>query len=178
MTPARIRQLSMANKLGRLSWALVYWPLFRFSPIPFHAWRRMLLRLFGASIGARARIYPSARIWAPWNLRMGQDSCLGWDVDCYCVDRVTVADRAVVSQRAYLCTASHDYDSAGHELITAPITLEADAWVAAEAFVAPGVTLGTGSVALARAVVTRDVAAWTVAGGHPATPLKQRARLR
>jgi putative colanic acid biosynthesis acetyltransferase WcaF len=170
----RDQQLSLSNKLVRGVWLLVYWLLFRLSPVPFHAWRAVVLRMFGAVIGRRVRIYPSARIWAPWNLAMADDSCIGPDVDCYCVDRVEIGVRAVVSQRAFLCTASHDYNRPSLPLITAPIVLQADTWVTAEVYVGPGVTINQGAVALARAVVVRDVEAWAVVAGNPAKVVRRR----
>lgn len=105
---------------------------------------------------------------------MADESCIGPDVDCYCVDRIELGVRAVVSQRAFLCTASHDYSRPDLPLVTAPIDVRADAWVTAEVYVGPGVTLNEGAVALARAVVVRDVGPWSVVAGNPAREVKQR----
>lgn len=166
----------LANKAARAAWGIVWLLLYRPSPRPFHGWRRMLLRLFGARVGVGAMPYPSARIWAPWNLTMGASSTLGDGVDCYNVAQIWLCDGAVASQRAYLCSASRDIDAPGKPLMTAPIVLAKDAWVAAEAYVAPGVHVGEGGVAAARAVVTRDVAPWTVVAGNPARVIRQRKR--
>jgi putative colanic acid biosynthesis acetyltransferase WcaF len=136
----------------------------------------MLLRLFGAKIGRNALPYPGVRIWAPWNLEMHEGSVMGDGVDCYCVDRIVLARNAIVSQRAFLCSASHDYNDPMFPLVSAPITIEAGAWVAAEAFVGPGVTVGEGAVTKARAFVTRDIAPWTIVSGHPAITVGARAR--
>ena len=174
MTRLKAQQLTRSNKLARAVWQVVYWLVFRLTPVPLHAWRAFVLRLFGASIGKQVRIYPSAKIWAPWNLVMADESCVGPDVDCYCVDRIALGVRAVVSQRAFLCTASHDYNRSGLPLMTAPITLHADTWVTAEAYIGPGVTLNEGAVALARAVVVRDVGPWVVVAGNPARAVKER----
>ncbi len=166
--------LTFANKAARALWGLVWLLLYRPSPRPLHGWRRMLLRLFGASVGKGALVYPSARIWAPWNLTLGVGSTLGDGVDCYSVGHIRLGAGAVVSQRAYLCAATRDIDDPDKHLMTAPIVLADKAWVAAEAYIAPGVTLGEGGVAAARAVVTRDVAAWTVVAGNPARVIRQR----
>src|SRR5262245_43790317 len=99
---------STQNKLGRVLWATVWWLLFRPTPRIAFGWRRWLLRLFGASIGHNARISSSVRIWAPWNLVVGDESSIAHDVDCYCVDRLTIGHHATVSQYSLLCTASHD----------------------------------------------------------------------
>lgn len=159
---------SPADKARRALWGLVWRLAFRPVPTPLHGVRRGLLRLFGARIGAGARPYPAARIWAPWNLDMGAASCLANGVECYNVAPVVLGAGAVVSQRAHLCTASHDHRDPGFALIAAPIRIGPRAWVAAEAFVGPGAGLAEGAVAGARAVVTRSVPAWTVVAGNPA----------
>jgi putative colanic acid biosynthesis acetyltransferase WcaF len=156
-------------------WMIVWTTLFRPSPVPFHAWRRLLLRLFGANIGPRAVPYPSARIWAPWNLVMGPGSCLSHFVDCYCVELVILEEDATVSQYAHLCTASHDYRYRDMPLIAGPIRICKGAWVTACAFIGPGVEVGEGAIVGACSAVFRDVPAWTIVGGNPAKYIKPRA---
>ncbi|WP_374147821.1 putative colanic acid biosynthesis acetyltransferase [Sphingomonas sp. 28-63-12] len=169
--------LTLANKAARAIWDLVRLVLYRPSPTPLHAWRRMILRGFGAKIGRGARPYPAARIWAPWNLEMGDFSVMGNGVECYCVGHIHLGAHATVSQRAHLCAAGRDIDAPEHHLLTGPIVIADHAWVAAEAYIGPGVTVGAGGVVAARAVVVRDVAPWTVVGGNPAKFLRNRARL-
>ncbi|MBL8252346.1 MAG: putative colanic acid biosynthesis acetyltransferase [Candidatus Competibacter sp.] len=170
----RIQHLSRRNKLARALWGVVWLLLYRPSPVPLHGWRRGLLRLFGAKVGRGAHPYPSAKIWAPWNLEMGEHSCLSHHVDCYCVDNIVLGAHSTVSQYSFLCTASHDYTDPAMPLTTAPITLGGRAWVTADVFVAPGVTIGEGAVITARSSVFHDIEPWTVAGGHPAQPIKPR----
>ncbi|PXA03671.1 putative colanic acid biosynthesis acetyltransferase [Coraliomargarita sinensis] len=166
--------LSKKNKIARGLWGVAYVLLFRPSPRPFFAWRRLLLRMFGASVQSSALIYSSARIWAPWQLRMEAGSCLGDFVDCYNVAPVQLKQGAVVSQYSFLCTATHDFDDPAHPLMTAPITLERRSWVAADVFVAPGVTIAEGSVVLARSTVLKDTEAWMVLGGVPLRKIRER----
>jgi putative colanic acid biosynthesis acetyltransferase WcaF len=161
-------------RVGRVLWGLVWTLFFRPSPFPLHGWRRMLLRLFGAQLGPEVHVYPSVRVWAPWNLTMAEGSSLGPWVDCYCVDKIELGDWAVVSQRSYLCSATHDIRSPQFELKTAPIRIGARAWVAAEAFVGPGVTIGEGAVVAARAVAVKSVAPWSVVAGTPAKEIAKR----
>ncbi len=137
-------------------------------------WRRFLLRLFGAKIGRNARISPSVVVWAPWNLVVGNEVAIAHNVDCYCVDRLTIGDQATVSQYSMLCTASHDIASPNMALISSPITLENQCWVCAGVFVGPGVTVHEGAVLGAMAVVTKDVEAWTVHAGNPSRMIKRR----
>jgi putative colanic acid biosynthesis acetyltransferase WcaF len=179
LTPAASKayrsELSVGNRAMRALWGLSWAVFCRVSPRPFQGWRRFWLRLFGAKIATGASVYPSARIFAPWQLEMGRHSAIGDYVDCYNVDRIVLGDGAIVSQHAHLCTASHDIADPGRRLVTAPIVLGAEAWVCAGAYVHLGVTLGEGAVAGAHAVVMKDVPAWTVVAGNPARIIKQRA---
>ena len=166
--------LSLRNRLGRALWNIVWLFFYRPTPRLVHPWRRLLLRIFGAKLGKGVHPYPSARIWAPWNLEMGDHSCLSEHVDCYCVDRIRVGPHATVSQYSFLCTASRDYAELDMPLVTAPITIGERAWVTSDVFVAPGVTIGDGAVVLARSSVFHDIEPWVVAAGNPAKPIKAR----
>lgn len=163
------------DRLWRIVWQVVWFLLGRFTPIPVHGWRRMLLRIFGARISRGAVVYPSARVWAPWKLAMGPGSCLADGVDCYNVALVTLGRGAVVSQGAYLCSASHDPHDIDFPLIAGPIAIGQEAWVAAQAFVGPGVSVGDRAVVAARAVVVRSVPAHMIVGGNPARVLRERS---
>jgi len=134
----------------------------------------MLLRLFGASIGEGCKVAPTCFVWAPWNLEMGTYACLGDGVDCYSVAKIILGDYSTVSQRSFLCTATHDINTLKRELVSKPITIEGHAWVGAEAFVGSGVYIGEGAVVGARAVVVGDVNEWTVVAGNPAKFIKKR----
>jgi putative colanic acid biosynthesis acetyltransferase WcaF len=114
-------------------------------------------------------VYPSARIWAPWNLIMEEGSGIGECVDVYSVDTITLRKGAAVSQYTFLCTASHDYSVLSPmPTISAPIDIGANAWVTAGVFVGPGVIIGEGAVVLARSTVVSSVPPWTVVSGNPA----------
>lgn len=167
--------LRWQTQVGRVIWGLAWAILFRPSPRICFGWRRLLLRAFGAQMGARTNVYPSTWIWAPWNLTMHSGSCLAERVDCYSVDRVELGENATVSIRSFLCTASHDIRDPGRKLVTAPIVIGPDVFIFAEAFVGPNVRIGEGAVLGARAVVVRDVPAWTVVAGNPAKPVGQRS---
>ncbi len=167
-------RLTRASTLARAAWSIVCLLLFRTSPRPLYAWRRFLLRCFGARIGAGARVYPSTRIWAPWNLEMEPESTLGPDVDCYTVERIVLGCGALVSQYSYLCSASHDYADATMPLVAGAIRIGPRAWVCADVFVGPGVDIGEGAIAGARSTVLADVGPWTIVAGNPAKPIKKR----
>lgn len=165
---------SMGNRLSRLIWSIVYILFFRYSPRPMHQWRAFILRLFGAKVGCSVHVYPSVKIWAPWNLELGDECGIGGGSILYSQGKITIGYRGIISQGVHLCTGSHDYTKSGHPLFTKPIIIQARAWVAAEAFVHPGVTIGEGAVIGARSVVTKDMPDWTVCAGHPCKAIKQR----
>lgn len=166
---------SLSNKLGRLCWNITYWILFRpFSSGYFRAWRSFVLRIFGAKLSAHVNVYASAKIWAPWNLEMGENACLGPRVNCYNQGKINIGANTVVSQDSYLCASSHDISDSKHALILKPIVIEDQVWVAADAFIGPGVTIGQGAVVGARAAVFKNVEPWTVVGGNPAKFIKKR----
>lgn len=162
------------NRLARLAWQIVWLLLFRPTPPPLHAWRCWLLRCFGAKIGRQCHVYSDAQVWAPWNLQMGNYSCLGRRVICYSMAMVSLGDRVVVSQGAHLCTGTHDYSSPSFQLLAKPIHISSDVWICAEAFLAPGVTIGAKAVIGARAVVTRNQPPGMICAGNPCVPIKPR----
>lgn len=164
----------LKNKLGRLTWGIVQASLFRLSPRPFKKWRVFLLRCFGAKVSWRARIMPSAVIWAPWNLEMDDYATLGDGVICYCVDRTRIGRQSTVSQYSYLCGATHGFELPDFPLQPMPITIGADCWIAADVFVAPGVTIGDGTVVGARSSVFNDLPPGKVCVGTPAKPVRDR----
>lgn len=165
---------SLRHRLGRAAWGLTYAVLFRPSPRPLHGWRRALLRLFGAELAPSAKVYPRARVWAPWNLCMHRHACIADDVDCYCVERIEIGACATVSQYTYLCGATHDYTDPHMKLLPKPIVIGPRAWVCADVFIGPGVSVGEGAVVGARSTVFRDVDPWSVVVGSPPRYIRER----
>lgn len=165
---------SLLNKVLRVVWGLCWLTLFRPSPRPLFVWRRLLLRVFGAQIGSAARIDPSVRVWVPWRLTVGTDAALGAHVVCYNLAPITIGAHATVSQYSHLCAGSHDITDPHMRLVARPIDVGEQAWVCANAFIGPGVTIGKGAIVGAASVVMRDVTEWTVVAGNPARYLKDR----
>jgi putative colanic acid biosynthesis acetyltransferase WcaF len=165
---------SAGHRAARLAWGMVYALLFRPSPRNLHRWRNGLLRLFGARLHPQARVYPRARVWAPWNLEMEEGATIADDVDVYSAATIRLGAYALVSQHSFLCAATHDFENVRFPLIARPITIGRRAWVAADVFVGPGVTIGEGTVVGARSAVFRDLPPWVVASGTPARPTRAR----
>ncbi|WP_438618790.1 putative colanic acid biosynthesis acetyltransferase [Oryzifoliimicrobium ureilyticus] len=165
---------SLGHRLSRLLWNVCWTTLGIWTPTPMFAWRRILLRSFGANVSSKAKVYPFVRIWYPRNLTMQDYSCLARGFNCYCVDHIQLGTYALVSQNAFLCGGTHDVDDVHFQLMTKPIVIGADAWVAAEAFVGPGVVIGHSAVLGARAVVFKNLEPHTIYAGNPAIALRRR----
>lgn len=170
LTPA----LPLGNRLMRLVWGIANAVLFRPSPRPMHAWRGMVLRLFGAKLGANMRIYPGATIWAPWNLICEDLVAIADGATIYNPKPIRLGTHAIISQEAYLCGATHDYEDPAFPLVAAEISIGAYAWICARATVQPGVTVGEGAVLALGSVATRNLDPWTVYAGVPARKIKSR----
>jgi len=167
--------LSKFNQVKRFLWTITWVLLARPFPRSIgNNWKILLLKLFGAKIAKNVVIYSSVKIYAPWNLEMKEYSCLAPEVDCYNVDKVIIGSHSTVSQKSYLCTASHDISKSSNPLITMPIIIEDQVWIGASAFIGLGVTIGQGVVVGATSSVYKDVDSWTVIGGNPAKFLKNR----
>jgi putative colanic acid biosynthesis acetyltransferase WcaF len=165
---------SLRNRIERLAWTTTWLLLARWTPGVFNPWRTLLLRLFGALIEPGAAICGNARVWLPRNLIMRRFSTIGPDVDCYNMATIEVGEYAIVSQRAVLCGGTHDIYDRDFQLQARPIVIGKNAWIAAEAFVGPGVIVGEGAVLGARACAFRSLDPWTVYLGNPATAQKRR----
>lgn len=172
--PYLISPFGLGNKLARTLWWFFYITLFRFSPKPMFAWRRLILRLFGAKLGCGVAVYPSARIWAPWLLQCGDMVAIADNVEIYNPSMIYLGTHAIISQGAYLCGATHDYNDANFPMITKPINIGNYAWVCARSTVLLGVTLNDGSVLGLGSVACKDLDAWSVYIGLPAKFVKKR----
>ena len=169
----RAQKYSSGEMARRISWTCVQ-PLFRFSPRPCFAWRRFLLRCFGAKVGRNVHVYPSATIYFPWNLEVEEESAIGEYVFIYNLGRVTIGARVTISHRAHLCAGTHDHTRSDFPLVRPPITIGAKAWICADAFVGPGVAIGEGAIVGAGSVVMKDVKPWMIVVGNPARESKRR----
>lgn len=166
----------LKGRLARLVWNLTWLVLFRPSLRIMHPWRSVLLRLFGAKIGKNNLIYPDARIWAPWLLETEDVVTIGPRVELYNPGGLVLRHHCVVSQDAFVCGATHDYNDPAFPFVSKRVVLEPYSWVCARAIVLPGVNVGEGAVLGAGSVTSRDLEPWSVYAGNPALRLKARSR--
>ena len=170
----RMSPYGTREKTKRVLWGLVQATAFRAS---FHNWyglRRAMLRMFGAHLDATANVRRTVTIECPWNLSIGAESSIGDRAVLYCLGPVSIGARVTISQGAHLCAGTHDHRRATMPLVRSSITIGDDVWIAADAFVGPGVTVGEGAILGARGVAMRDLAPWTIHAGNPAVAVRER----
>jgi len=160
---------SLKNKISRLLWNFMRLIAFRpFGSRLFKKWRVLVLKCFGAKIEWSSHVYASVKIWAPWNLEIGANSSLGPNVDCYNQGKISIGANTVISQKTYLCASTHDYTKIDFPLLLKPISIGSGVWIAADAFVGPGVSIDDNAVIAARSVVNKKVEKNAIVGGNPA----------
>ncbi len=174
--PYHRASFSLKHRMARLLWQMVYLLLYRTSPRPLHAWRAMLLRLFGAKIGKGCHFYPSGKVWAPWNLTCEDCCTLADQAEIYNPSEVYLESHCIISQQAFICGATHDYRHPDFPMISYPMRLGAYSWICARACVSPGVNVGAGAVLGLGSVANDDLEPWSVYVGVPAVRTKARER--
>jgi putative colanic acid biosynthesis acetyltransferase WcaF len=167
---------SKSNQCRRFVWLIAWNICCRWTPAPLHGWRCFVLRLFGARLGTKNFIYPSARIWAPWLLETEDVVTISRDVSVYNVGGLKIGSHAIVSEGAFLCGATHDFQDESFRLVSRPIVIGAYAWICARAVVLPGVVCGEGAVLGAAAVAAKSLEPWTVYAGNRAVRVGARRR--
>lgn len=167
--------LPFSVKSCRLLWLAAWALLAKWTPyFVCRRWRVFLLALFGMKHRGHVGVYPSCKVWAPWNVEMGSWVAIDDEVYLYSAAKITIGTKVAISREAFICTASHDITKPNRPLVIAPITICDGVWIGARAIILPGVTIGEGAVVAAGAVVTKDVEPWSVVGGNPAKFIKKR----
>lgn len=155
-------------------WWLVQATLFRWSPQFAYGLRAWLLRAFGAKVGRGVIIRPTVTVTYPWKVSIGDYAWVGDDAVLYSLGEINIGANAVVSQRSYLCAADHDHTQVDFPIRSRKIVIGAQAWLAADVFVAPGVIIGEGAVIGARSSVFKNMPAGMVCFGYPCRVIKSR----
>lgn len=155
-------------------WWFVQSVLFRNSPQFMYGFRRFLLRLFGAKIGKKVIIRPTVRITYPWKVSIGDYSWIGDDVVLYSLGEIEIGKNVVISQKSYICAASHDYLQSDFPIFAKTVVIKDECWLATDVFVAPGITIHKGTVVGSRSSVYRDLPGNKVCVGNPAEIVRDR----
>jgi putative colanic acid biosynthesis acetyltransferase WcaF len=165
---------SPSHYAARLAWVLVRATLWRLAWKRIPALRCFLLRCFGTKTNLKCELAADTVVEFPWHLTLGEHSAIGPRVRLYNLGPMSIGSRTIISQDVYLCGGTHDHTSPTFDLVRSPVTIGDDVWIAASAFIGPGVNVGNGAVVAAGAVVVKDVEPWTIVGGNPAKFIKKR----
>jgi putative colanic acid biosynthesis acetyltransferase WcaF len=174
--PTLLPAFSVWNRAARQLWNICYVLFYRLSPRPFHGWRAMLLKMFGAKMGPKCHFYPKSKVWAPWNLVCEDRVSLGDDAELYNPSPMYLGSHAIVSQGAYVCGATHLYNEVSFKLVSFPMRLGAYSWICAKASVNPGVNVGDGAILALGSIATKDLEPFGIYAGTPARKIKERLR--
>ncbi len=158
---------STKERIGMMLWEYTWALLCSWTPKPANPWRLFWLNVFGAKLYGQPFVHQRARIFIPWNLILHDRACLGDRANVYSQGLIEIHEFAVVSQEAYICTGTHAFDQAAMNLITAPVSIGAHAFIGARAFIMPGVSIGEQAIVGSCSVVTRNVAPWKIVAGNP-----------
>ncbi len=168
---------SLGNRIVRLLWEFCWASFCLWTPKPFNRWRLFWLRAFGAKIHGTPFIHQRARISIPWNLTVQDRAMIGDRANINTLGEIEIGPGAIVAQETYLSSGSHDFDHPAVPLVTAKITIGADAFVGARSFVMPGVAIGRRALIGAGSIVTKDIPDNVVAAGNPCRVIKARTPL-
>ena len=161
-------------RLASLMWTLTWMLLARWTPGWLNVWRVMLLRCFGAGVGASVYIAPSVRVRFPWNLSIGHKTIIHFCVIIDCMGPVKIGTGVRLSQYSHICAGTHEYQDFRMTIHPCSVTIGDDVWVAADAFVGPDVVIGQRTIVGARASVFKDLPPNVIAVGDNAQPIKMR----
>lgn len=172
--PVQTTPFGLGYKIKSRVWDLVNSSLFRWTPFFMKRSRVAILKIFGANIDWSCSISRKAKIVDPWNLTMGQLSSIDEGCCIRCRGKVDIGKRCCISRGVDLLSGSHNINSKSFEMVTAPIIIQDDCWIATKSTIGKGVTIGIGSVVAACSNVIKDVEPWSIVGGNPARFIKKR----
>ncbi len=162
------------SKLTIQLWWIIQGTLFAWSPQVLYGWRRFLLRLFGAKIGSKVLVRSTVKITYPWNLEIGDYSWVGDDCTLYNLGKISIGRHVAIAHKVYLNTGGHDYQNLTFDIFAESVRIEDQCWLTNDVYVAPGVTIGKGTVVGARSSVFKSIPEGKVCVGSPARIIKDR----
>jgi acetyltransferase-like isoleucine patch superfamily enzyme len=127
-------------------------------------------------LGERVYIGDRTQFISRHGIKVGSDVLISWGCTIYDHDAHSIDYRARMADHAgHLRHWESGALMTGKDWSTvngAPITIGDHAWIGFDVVILKGVTIGEGAVIGARAVVTSDIPAWSVAVGSPARVVK------
>lgn len=162
------------SKIITQLWWIVQGTLFSWSPQAFFGWRRFLLRLFGAKIGKNTAIRSSVQVTYPWKVEIGDYTWVGDDCVLYSLGSIKIGSNVAIAHKVYFNTGGHDYQKPTFDIFSKPVVIEDECWITNDVYIAPGVTIGKGTVVGARSTVLTSLPPGKVCVGSPVKIIKDR----
>jgi putative colanic acid biosynthesis acetyltransferase WcaF len=162
------------SKITVQLWWITQATIFAWSPQILYQWRVFLLRLFGAKIGKHVKIRSSVQVTYPWLVSVGDYSWIGDECVLYSLGRIDIGKHVAIAHQVYLNTGGHDYQKKTFDIFSRPVVIEDECWITNDVYVAPGVTIGKGTIVSARSSVLKDLPPGKICVGTPAKPIKDR----
>ncbi len=104
-------------------------------------------------------------------MKIGNNVFMNQNVSVTCMESIEIKDRCIIANNVVIVDHDHDFVNGG--FVSAPVKLENDVWIGANATVLKGVTIGEGAIVAAGSVVNKDVPAHTMVAGAPARVAKE-----
>ncbi|HEA31090.1 MAG TPA: colanic acid biosynthesis acetyltransferase WcaF [Leeuwenhoekiella sp.] len=155
-------------------WWIINATIFSWSPQFLYGWRRFLLRLFGAEIGKNVLIRSSVKITYPWKVKIGDYTWVGEECVLYSLGTIDIGSNVAIAHSVYFNTGGHDYTKVTFDIFCEPVVVEDECWLTNDVYIAPGVTIGKGTIVGARSSVLKSLPGGKICVGTPAKAIKNR----
>ncbi|WP_284338134.1 acyltransferase [Comamonas sp. NoAH] len=142
--------------------------------IPSHHVRLAWLRLGGARIGKGSSIWRNTEVLGIENLRIGDDSVIGWHCQVDARAGLTIGDHVAIASHVLIIAGSHDLTAPEFWSVSAPIYIDDYAWIASRALIGHGAHIGRGAVVTANTIVSKAVPPYKIIGGSGARAIGER----
>jgi maltose O-acetyltransferase len=143
---------------------------------PSHRFRNLVYRRAGVRLPRSSSIHWRARFFAPEGLAVGEWTTIGNDGFFDGREGISIGSCVNIAAEVRIYTREHDIDDPHFGETGGPVVIEDYAYVGTRVTVLPGVRIGAGAVVASGAVVTADVPPYTLVGGVPAKPIRERSR--
>jgi maltose O-acetyltransferase len=142
--------------------------------IPIHTIRKFFYIMSGVNMPFNSTIHMFANFFNPQNIVIGQDTIIG--DHCFLDGRapLTIGSHVGIASQVLIYNDEHDLHSSDYGNSFGPVTIGDYVFVGPRAIILPNVTIGTGAVVAAGAVVTKNIPDFEIWGGIPAKKISDR----
>lgn len=161
----RIRNIILDFEIMLLRWA---------GHIPFHTVRLFIYKSAGIKIGKGSRIHMWANFFQPKNIIIGDDTIIGDHIFLDGRADLIIGNHVDIASFVLIYNSEHDINDENFKAREEKVVIEDYVFIGPRAIILPGVKIGKGAIIAAGAIVSGDVAPFSVAGGIPAKKIGER----